>query len=74
MSDALKSRLSAERLFTATDMRLAAKGGYLAGYSARDRGVPCKAGTFADTMADEYLSRVKTHLTSDTTTIRPRKA
>lgn len=60
-------------MFTAADMRLAAKGGYLAGYAAKLRGLPCKSGTFADEMRDAYLGRVQAHLSSDTTRIRPKR-
>ena len=65
MTPALKSRLSAERLFTVEDVLNA----YGLGWQDGNVNVGHHAAFEKAT-----LERVKTHLTSDTTTIRPRKA
>jgi hypothetical protein len=68
MSDALKSRLSAERLFTVDDMVEAYRKGY-------GSGVLDDYGGFDDieVFEAETLARVQAHLSSDTTTIRPKR-
>ena len=69
MSDALKSRLSAERLFTAQDMADVAAHTYrLCG--GDEPGV----GYFREEVLASHLEQVRQHLSSDTTTIRPLKA
>jgi hypothetical protein len=77
MTPALKSRLSAERLFTAEQLAEAHfwgayHGAMLAGLEsgkAREWALAREA-----EYLDDALAEVKTHLSSDTTTIRPRKA
>ena len=64
MTPALRQRLSSERLFTAEDMANA----YGLGWQDGNVNVGHHADFYSAT-----LTRVQNHLTSDTTTIRPRK-
>jgi hypothetical protein len=63
MSNALKSRLAAERLFTVDDMVIAYAQGALDALKSRED---------PEAFEGQVLARVQTHLSSDTTTIRPR--
>lgn len=73
MTPALRSRLEEERMFTALDMRMAAKEGYIAGYDDCELGWAKEAGGYADEKANEYRARVQAHLSSDSTRIRPKR-
>jgi hypothetical protein len=74
MTPALKSRLSAERLFTAEDIAEMAFNAYSAGWLDRAVNGGPNAEAVKEAALESALAKVKTHLTSDTTTIRPRKA
>ena len=65
MTPALKSRLSMERLFHADDMVMAYAQGALDALKSRED---------PEAFEGQVLARVQAHLSSDTTTIRPRKA
>lgn len=81
MTPALRSRLEAERMFTAKDLVEAAADGFAAGgaYSAmhiagadnRTGGAALQA--YADQVQETTLARVQAHLSSDTTRIRPKR-
>ena len=76
MSDALKSRLASERMFTAEDMAGGAREAFYAAllWAGKEESVArAAADRFRDDALQRILTIVQAHLRSPETTIRPRK-